>query len=162
MSKHGCAKALKSALASDTDDCIIWPYSRNAKGYALVWHGGACRLASRVICRLAHGPAPKRRPITAHTCGHGSDGCINPRHVRWANILENEADKLHHGTRPFGERVGGAKLSDEGARDIYCRSKAGEYQNGLAVEYGVCPAVISNIKHRRTWRRATEKLGAEQ
>lgn len=52
---------------------------------------------SRVVCERVNGPAPTEKHETAHGCGNS--WCVNKRHLRWATHIENEADKLIHGTR---------------------------------------------------------------
>jgi hypothetical protein len=54
--------------------------------------------ATRVMCKLAHGPAPTPKHHAAHSCGKGHEACINPKHLRWATPRENAADAKLHGT----------------------------------------------------------------
>jgi hypothetical protein len=62
------------------------------------WRPRTVRRAHRVMCEIAHGPKPAPGFVAAHTCGKGREGCVNPRHLRWASQKENMADKLLHGT----------------------------------------------------------------
>jgi hypothetical protein len=80
------------------DDCLIWPFSRDAHGYGQLASDRTVRRAHRVMCEIAHGPKPAPGFVAAHTCGKGREGCVNPRHLRWASQKENMADKLLHGT----------------------------------------------------------------
>jgi len=82
--------------------CLIWPFARNDFGYAMLWHEGRMHRACRLICEAIHGSAPKL--FSAHSCGKGKLGCVNPKHLRWATKAENEADKLKHGTSNRGRR----------------------------------------------------------
>lgn len=87
------------AAAYDGDDCLPWPYSRNENGYGTLYAPkGETTVASRAVCELVHGPAPSDTHMAAHSCGKGHEGCVNPKHLRWATPLENSADKVIHGT----------------------------------------------------------------
>ena len=94
------------------DDCVLWPYSTDTKGYAQVTVGvRQIKKANRIMCELAYGPPPTPRHQAAHSCGIRH--CINPRHLSWKTQSENEADKKIHGTlvQNYWGRAG--KLSQE-------------------------------------------------
>lgn len=151
---NGAPRALLlQHLVTDTDDCITgWPYaraSRRGERPALIWDG-RMQLAQRVLCGLAHGDPPTPRHQAAHSCGNG--GCLNARHLRWATQIENEADKLIHGTRLVGESHPNVRLSDEEVSEIRAAYAAGEMQRVLAERYGVTQTHVSNLvlgKRRR-------------
>lgn len=87
------------ALPYAGDDCLIWPYSRNASGYGTMFAaGGETTIVSRTVCEMAHGLAPTPIHQAAHSCGKGHEGCISPRHLSWKTPTENSADKVMHGT----------------------------------------------------------------
>jgi hypothetical protein len=89
-------------------DCLIWPFSKS-HGYAVI--GG--RLVHRIVCRKAHGKAPREKPCALHSCGKGHIGCINPWHLRWGSKKDNVYDAMEHGTaiQPKGEDHGNHKLT---------------------------------------------------
>ena len=82
------------------DECLTWPFARFPDGRA---HMNG-RKPTRVMCEMAHGPAPTPQHEAAHSCGKGHEACINPQHLRWATPVENAADKVVHGTVLEGER----------------------------------------------------------
>lgn len=82
-------------LGHDGDGCLIWPFGRLPDGRARLSRSD---YAARVMCERAHGPAPSSDHEAAHSCGKGHLGCVNPKHLRWATKLENERDKIKHGT----------------------------------------------------------------
>lgn len=130
------------------DECLIWPFSRNESGYCQIKVDGSSTLASRVMCQAAHGAPPDPAMQAAHSCGQGHAGCMNPRHLRWATVVDNNADQLGHGTRVRGSAQGSAKLCDDDVRAIR-RSEAS--QCALAAKYGVSRAQIARIQTRSQW-----------
>lgn len=81
------------------DFCLIWPFSRDSHGYGHLGHNGQLRKAYRVMCELAHGPAPSPKHIASHSCGNGHKGCTNPRHLSWKTYSENQVERTTHGRR---------------------------------------------------------------
>lgn len=139
------------ATFSDTAACLTWPFSRNGAGYGQLWQKRKLFRAHRLMCILAHGAPPTPSHHAAHSCGHGSDGCVNPHHLRWATKTENEADKRVHGTSNDGERHPMAKLTAPSVIEI--RSLAGTLSHGeIADRFGVCRSAVTNIINRKNWR----------
>ena len=119
MRRRGTSAPLQSAsrlwieemLKHRTDECVIWPFHRNNKGYGQIGVEGKIGLAHRIVCQIANGEPPGRDHHAAHSCGNGHLGCVNPRHLSWKTPSQNEQDKYDHGTRPLGEDAFHAKLT---------------------------------------------------
>jgi len=142
-------KVLLDLTSQQTDDCVLWPYGKNAYGYGrLGTPFGGTRGAHRVACMLAHGDPPVGHDA-AHSCR--SRACVNPRHLRWATRKENMRDKVRDGTNPTGERHGGAKLDEQDVIDIRSRVRAGEVQSALAAEFGVSRATVCLLVSGKNW-----------
>ncbi len=144
-------KFFLAALASDTDDCILWPYGRHRKGYAVLSLNGKSGTAHRAICLEKHGPPPSPDHEAAHSCLNGQNGCINPNHLRWATPQENADDVLTHGRRQMGETAHMAKLTEADVLSIR-RLAATHTEVELGRKFGVSASAISLIKSRKNWK----------
>lgn len=138
------------ALSHVGNGCLIWPFGKNAYGYAQVRADGNMAIASRYVCELAHGAPPTPEHEAAHSCGKGREGCIAPGHLDWKTSAENKADMLAHGTHNRGERNYGAKLTEANVREIIDR-KGIESLGRLAARFGVVRQTISLIHSGKNW-----------
>lgn len=139
------------ALPYQGDDCLIWPYSRDRKGYAACLpYGDRYVRAHRIICELVNGPPPDSVHQASHSCGEGYRGCVNPRHLEWKTPKDNTADKKRHGTAQRGEMMPTAKLTETDVRDIR-RLALSMKQVDIARKYGVSRDAVSDIIHRVRW-----------
>lgn len=93
---------LRSLVSYQGDDCVDWPYSKGIDGYGRLGFQKKIYTANRLMCILAHGEPPTPKHYAAHSCGNGHLGCVNPRHLSWKTVRENEADKREHGTAGGG------------------------------------------------------------
>lgn len=141
---------VRSAAASDTDECIDWPYGK-AYGYGKVVYQGKGWQAHGLTLMIKTGRNGWAEGLdAAHNCGRPA--CVNPRHVRWATVRENMADKAIHGTQPRGSAVPTAKLTEQTVRAILAASAQGEGQSSLARRFGVSNKQVHKIVHRQQWR----------
>ena len=150
--EHGPRKFIAEVVLrySDPIACLIWPFSRNHEGYGQMRHGEKTAMANIVICEAAHGPKPSDEHEVAHSCGNGAGGCCSPLHIRWATKVENEADKILHGTTNRCEANGQAKLNADQVRKI--RSLAGTmWQREIAALFDVDRRTVGKIISRDLW-----------
>lgn len=133
-------------------ECLIWPFSKNQKGYGQVSIGpGDIRKAHRVMCTLAHGEPPTPKHLASHTCGNGHLGCVNPKHLRWQTNSENQLDRRRHGTSQSDVGTNPRKLSKQSIAEIkFLRGKVTTLE--LAKRYGVVHGTIDY--HHRKARQA--------
>jgi hypothetical protein len=124
------------------EGCLMWPFSVIA-----------AMASARMMCEAAHGPPPSPQHEAAHSCGMGHEGCMNPRHLRWATRVENQHDRFVHGTHNRGSRHGMSKLTTPQVLEIraLARSKVMS-QHKLAKRYGVTQSCISMIVNGVAWR----------
>lgn len=139
------AQWLRSHAEWTGEDCLIWPFSRNPSGYACqVRVDGRITYAHRHMCEMAHGPAPSPDMDTAHSCGRGRAGCVNPRHLRWATRLENMADSVRLGAIARGRDKPNAKLTE--ADVLAIRQFSGRLpQRAIAAKLGVSQQLVSQV-----------------
>lgn len=144
-------KFLRSlAVCAPTSHCVTWPYARLPNGYGHLWVDGVDTLASRYVCELVNGPSPSEVHEAAHSCGRGHEGCVNPHHLDWKTPVENQADKLIHGTHNRGERCPTAKLTEKEVKEIL--SLKGKLLGREVGEiYGVTRWTVFDIWKRRIW-----------
>lgn len=140
---------LRDHLTHTGDECLIWPFRKNMDGYAgnilyLEKQIDGCRL----MCILAHGDPPTPKHQSAHSCGKGHLGCINPEHLSWKTVQENQADRIIHETTTRGTKHWKASLTESQVLEIRSSS---EPQSYLAKKYGIGQPTVSHIKSRKYW-----------
>ena len=139
-------KFMLDAIATNTDECIIWPYSlRN--GYGSIHKDGKSQRANRVVLTLTKGQAPKDKPLSLHSCNQPK--CINKRHLRWGSWAENEQDKILDGTALTGQDRHNAKFTNSQAQEILTDKRT---TSTIAKQYGVHRDTIYKIKKGINWK----------
>lgn len=138
------------ALHHTGDECLIWPFGKNNRGYGQFKINGKTVPAHRYVCELAHGAPPTSKHEASHGCGKGHESCIAPGHLSWKTHTENMADKLDHGTHIRGERHGSAKLTEADVREILAM-KGIRSQRELAASFGVSQPTVASIHAGHNW-----------
>jgi len=64
--------------------------------------------------------------------------------------MENQLDRVDHGTWPIGEQSPRAKVTDDDVRSIRAAASTAT-QGELARVYGVSRQQIGNIQSRKSW-----------
>lgn len=139
-------------LPYDGYQCLIWPFARNANGYAL-FHGHELNtaVASRAVCFDIFGPPPTPEHQAAHSCGKGHEGCVSPKHLSWKTPSDNQMDRVDHGTSTRGSNHGLSKLTADDVRKI--RSLRGRMkQQQIAEMFGISRAQVCAVQKRKAWR----------
>lgn len=146
---------LEDALLRETDECILWPFYKDRKGYGIVRVNKISKLAHREVL-LRTSPTIDGKPLALHkpvVCHNPA--CINKRHLVWGSYEDNEAHKILDGTRIRGSGHQGAKLTEYDVEAIYTSEKTG---SSLAAYYGVSTGLICCIRKGRKWRHLTAVL----
>ena len=140
---------ISRAAASETDECLDWPWYCFSRGYGAIRRDGKLVGVHTIVCEIVHGPRPAGM-WAAHSCGRRV--CCSGAHLRWATPKENYADRLIHGTDQRGDRHPTAKLTEDSVRAIRSRvAEGGVTYPELAAEYGVSPGTIGEVVRRRRW-----------
>lgn len=141
---------IREAFAYEGDHCRLWPYALNSAGYGHLSLNGKDILAHRLICQMAHGPAPIDRPESAHSCGNGHKRCINKRHLSWKSRKGNAEDMVAHGRSTRGHKQHMAKLDEDAVRFIRANvAKLTPPQ--MAEQFGVTRSVIHQVINGTCW-----------
>jgi len=141
---------INDAINYNGENCLIWPFTRNNKGYAQIGKNGKKFLAHRIVCEMKNGPPPEGKTDAAHSCGNGHLGCVNPNHLRWDTRSGNLSDTIEHGTRNRGERGGRVKITEADA--IKIRSSKGLASSAsIAADFGISRSQASRIMNGKSW-----------
>lgn len=143
--KKESKRFLEHAAKVNTDECLLWPFTRNAQGYAVLKINGRFVRASRAVCIATHGEPPGPRYYAAHSCGNGHLGCVNPRHLHWATPKQNVEDAFLHGRRLRKAKKAAPKpaLSASNILNIRSDTRAADI---VASEYGLSAEVVQLIR----------------
>lgn len=128
------------SLPENPNDCWEWMGSVNKKtGYGKKKFGGKTLLAHRWMYQILFGRIPDNTVIN-HKCQNRS--CVNPYHLE----VVSQADNCRHGD--------GSKLTIDQVSEIKKRLKKAKWgdRKKIAEEFGVSPALISDIKYGRAWK----------
>jgi HNH endonuclease len=139
-------------LKFDGQSCLMWPFG-NCEHYPVIRINGRARKVHQVVCQAVHGDPPSADHVVAHSCGNGVQGCVAPRHLRWATRADNEADKILHGKANRGSRHGMSKLTERDVIEIRSMKNKAP-QRELADQFGVRQPMISRIQSGKFWKQA--------
>jgi len=138
----------KTALLFARDECLLWPFGLTKNGYPQIWRDGKKLYVHRLICEAIKGAPPSSDHEAAHSCG--VKACVSSAHLSWKTHVENEADKLLHGTRLSGAKHTLARLTETDIRTI--RDLGGKKEQAEIAEiYGVSQSHVSSILSGRRW-----------
>lgn len=145
-------KFINEALASDTDECIEYPYYKNSNGYARITVRGKTQLATRYVLQRKYG-LPEGKMFALHSCNNRP--CINWRHLRWGTHQDNMDDMIASGDSTRGADNPRAKLTNEIVIDIFKSKSTGKE---IADKYGVSKSAVSAIRLGKRWGWLTSTL----
>lgn len=144
--------AIKAAIESDTDECILWQFYTNPKGYGQFGNCGTTTLCHRHVL-LQFSQPYEDKTEACHRC-KGNPNCINPKHLYWGSRQDNIDDKIKDGTKAFGANVNGAKLTEEIIQAILTDTRT---QKAIAQKYGINQSTVSRIKTHKRWQHLFNK-----
>lgn len=139
-------------VSHEGNECLIWPFWRDKNGYGHLTFDGERHTANYFMCMYAHGKPPSSEHESAHSCGNGYIGCVNPNHLYWATRQENMDDMARHGTRMQGARHYLTKLTEVDVLEIRKLAASGMRQEDIGKLFSVSSGVVNSIHVRRTWK----------
>ncbi|KKN66688.1 hypothetical protein LCGC14_0468740 [marine sediment metagenome] len=105
----------------------------------------------RLVLEAFAGPVPEDAPECCHNNGVRTDNCVE--NLRWGSRQNNVDDTVMHGTKVFGERVGGSVLTADVVVEIRKSYATKEWsQTELAARYGVTHRTITFVVRGETWK----------
>lgn len=142
-------KWLKANVNYAGDDCLQWPFGGDRRlGRGKIGYKGKMYWAHRLMCILAHGDPPTPKHQTAHSCGNGDKGCVNPRHLSWKTNKGNSIDRVAHGRQPHNDWGRKGKLTPKQV-DLLKSKKGKQTQIATAKEFGVSLSLVQYHWHGR-------------
>lgn len=135
------------------DSCLMWPFSKNKKGYGQLClpkpDDGRPQQAHRVAFKIAHGRWP--HPMGLHKCN--SPSCVNPRHIFEGTALQNSQQMISEGRCQIGTARFNAKLDPKSVQQIRAEFKRRVVtQAQLAARFGVTRTTIEAVTIGRSWK----------
>lgn len=129
--------------------CIEWRSNISVNGYARLTINKRLTLVHRYVLELTEGL--QEDLCALHSCDNPP--CINPSHLRWGTIKENNADTISRNRKsmPRGENHSNAILTSEQVQLIRAESFDLTTRQHLANKYNVSVAAISAIMKRKSW-----------
>lgn len=164
MTKAGEPKAFFFDLMSKDhgDECITWPFAKmgtDGKGFAEIRDAGVAKRVGVLICEALYGPRPSTRHLAVARCGHGADGCCNPKHFFWGTWEDLHPIRVAAGTSNRGEQNGRHVLTTEQA--LLIREMAPLYFDAeLGQFFGVSRQTVARIRKGTHWKHLWEGQAA--
>lgn len=124
-------------------NCIS--HSDRGKGYRRLKRGDKVELVHRYIYQQEKGVIPSHQ-VVMHKCDNRA--CMNPDHLVLGSLQDNYQDAKAKGRNSKGEVHGMSKLTEEQVLAIRSDPRQGTV---IAKEYGVTPALISNVRLHKVW-----------
>ena len=144
----------RAALVSQSDACIMWPYSMRGanRPYGSMYdpEDKKSHTASRWVCEKAHGK-PFKSAHACHSCNNPQ--CVNPRHLRWGSSKDNVQDAVKSGRRATGEKAPLAKLTDALVVEMRKSTESHVY---WSKRLGVSTRNVRMARSGRTWKHVLE------
>lgn len=133
---------LSDAISSNTQECILSPYSRNKGGYSRVNIKGKTILSHVFVLESVSKKKLKINNEVIHSCGNGHLGCVNPKHLSWGTREQNVKDAILHGSKHSGSK----KFSDREVSEMRKLLKEGVDHFTVSEKYNISPSYLNKIR----------------
>lgn len=107
------------------------------------------RAVHHLVLETFVGPRPPGMEAI-HINGRGGDNKLT--NLKWGTKVENQADRVTHGTDCRGEKSPNSKLTESDVDDIIRRRKSKETASSIAKDYPITTDYIYRLSYRMTWK----------
>jgi hypothetical protein len=109
-----------------------------------------CVKVASLLMALYGPPRPSGRHCVCHRDGDSLRDHID--NLRWGTYLENNDDRIAHGTMPYGTKHPSAKLNEQGVSEMKEAHRRGESKSSLAKRFGISATLAGRIVRGLAWR----------
>lgn len=88
--------------------------------------------------------------VCRHLDGNPANNVLT--NLAWGTYRENSADSKRHGTRLFGEKQNGARLTENDVRRILAMRREGYLLKEIVSAFHVSQATIARVCRREVWK----------
>lgn len=107
----------------------------------------------RLVLTAFVGLPPSKKHQGAHRDGNSLNNWL--ANLKWATQVENENDKIGHGTKCEGVSHGNVKLTLKQVQEIRAvKVWTPGLVRDLALKFGVADATISKVRHNKRWKNS--------
>lgn len=121
-------------------ECVLWPFALDRDGYGMITLNGRSLRAHRVALEIHTGETGE---VTRHKCRNRN--CVNPHHLEWGTVLENNRDKYRDGTVLLGSDAPNSKLTKDQVRAI--RDDPRDTRD-IASDFGISRGHVFKLKRK--------------
>lgn len=121
-------------------------------------HGHHTRCVHKLVAEAFIGPCPKGKEAR-HLDGNKDNNTTS--NLVYGTPIENQADRIRHGTSNRGERHGLSKLTNEDIENVFTLRKEGLFQHEIASQLGVRQQCISRVLSGKRWGHSTQAYRGE-
>lgn len=136
--------------------CKLKPrISRGYKYFSLYLETGVKNIFQHtLICTANHGERPSARHQVRHLDGDRANN--HPSNLAWGTQKENEADKIAHGRKVFGNKHGRSILKDTDLPEINSLREKGWTYERIGNRFGVHFTTIYKVMKKINWKQTLE------
>lgn len=107
------------------------------------------RTVHSLVCEAFHGPKPSKNHDASHRNGKRFDNRAD--NITWKLHVDNEADKIAHGTLPRGQSHYRSLLTEAIVREIRARARQGEKAALIAKDLSLQVKHVCKIIKCQIW-----------
>lgn len=144
---------LRVGATATKDECLLWPYANNSKGYGCINIAGESRQVHEVSYTHFVGPLLDGLCVL-HECD--TPLCFNYLHLFPGTRGDNNKDRMNKGRGTKGLTVHFCKLAPEQVREIIKLWVPRSKNLDLVAKFGVSRNTLWYVATRRTHRHVEE------